>query len=292
MSIVWLIMFLVILGLWRLIERVFTLFDNRFLCLGLALLSSAFYIIAFIGLDFYVLKIVLAFTTFEPLDLGYRLFTIALIAIILMERTRWIKAREKAQIDNLTLQAENIETTFKLLREQVNPEFLFHCLTTLQTMAKTDDPQAEDYLLKLADVYRQTLKKDKNVVDLREELSLLQTYMYLMRYGRESAVFFEINVSEASLNYKLPVFALQLLGDNCIKHNEFSDSQPLHIYVFQKDPLSITMENNYQQRVIPKSYGIDIEHLEMRYAIEGIENAVLIDKGQFTYSITLKLFNG
>jgi sensor histidine kinase YesM len=286
----WIIMFFVILGLWYLIEWLLKFYEYKLVRWGSVLLGCILYIVFFTGLDFYVLHQVMSFTGFQPLDFGFRMFITAIFATILIERVRWSAAQEKAKIDNLTLQAENIEAKFKLLREQINPEFLFYALTTLRTMVRSNDPQTEDYILKLAEVYRQTLKKGKNVVTLREELDLLRTYMFLMRYGREASIAFEVEVSDASLDYQLPIFALQLLGDNCIKHNVFSKQQPLYIRLFQEDPKSITMTNNYQRKAIPESFGPDMEHLEMRYALEGIENAVLIAQSDSTYSTTLKLF--
>jgi two-component system, LytTR family, sensor kinase len=281
---------LVLVGMWRLIEFLLTRSENKAVQWAYVFLGINIYSSIYLSLDYYVFHMITTFSGVSHWDLGKRLFLIGATATIFIESVKWTKAREKAQIDNLRLQSENIETKFKLLREQVNPEFLFQCLTTLQTMVRSDDPQAEGYLLKLANVYRQTLNKEKNVARLLEELALLEAYMYLMRYGREAAVSFEVEVSAASLDYQLPFFALQLLGDNCIKHNDFSDNQPLQIRVFQKDAHSITITNNYQRRTEPKSFGMDIEHLEMRYAMEGIDDAVLIEKGDTTYSTTLKLF--
>jgi hypothetical protein len=284
------IYFLMLVGMWRLIEWLLTLSENKGMQWGYVLLGINIYSATYLSLDYYVFHLVTTFSGLSPWDLGKSLFLIGVIATIFIESVKWTKAREKVTIDNLTLQAENIEAKFKLLREQVNPKFLFHCLTTLQKMVKVDDPHTEGYILKLADVYRQTLQTDRNVVSLREELALLQSYMFLMRYGREAAISFEIDVSDASLKAHLPVFALQLLGDNCIKHNVFSESHPLHIRLFQKDGQSITMTNNYQRKEIPDSFGVDIEHLEMRYALEGVENAILIEKTESTYSTTIKLF--
>jgi two-component system, LytTR family, sensor kinase len=191
----------------------------------------------------------------------------------------------------LTLQAENIEAQFNLLIQKVNPDFLFHSLTTLQMMVKSDDPKAEEYILKLADVYRQTLKKERSAVSLEEELAFLQSYLFLMRYGQEKAITFDVQVSDASLGYQLPVFSLQLLGENCIKHNVFSETQPLHIQLFQKDPKSITIANNYQPKGVPtESFGVGIENLKMRYVLLGIEDAVTIEQNETTYATTIKLF--
>jgi two-component system, LytTR family, sensor kinase len=282
--------FFMLVGMWRLIEWLLTRSENKLVQWGYVLLGINMYNAAYLNLDYYFFHLVTTFSGLGPWDLSKSLFLIGVVATIFIESVKWSRAREKAQIENLTLQGENIEAKFKLLREQVNPEFLFQCLTTLQTMVRLDDPQTEGYILKLADVYRQTLNKEKNIVSLQEELALLQSYMFLMRYGREAAISYEVNVSNASLDYLLPVFALQLLGDNCIKHNDFSESRPLHIRVFQKDLHSITITNNYQRKAIPESFGIDIEHLEMRYALEGIEDAVFIEKEETTYSTTIKLF--
>ncbi len=288
----WATHFVYILGLWRLIEWLLTRTEkhNKWTQWGSVVLGASLYSFVFMSLDYYVLHLIMAFSGFSPTEMVIKCFFTTAIAIIYIESIRWSKAQEKALIDNLKLQAENIEAKFQLLREQVNPEFLFYCLGNLRKMFQANDPNTEGYVLKLADVYRQTLNKDKNIVSLKEELSLLQNYMFLMRHGRETSIFFDVSVSEASLKSHLPIFALQLLGDNCVKHNAFSEEKPLHIRVFQKDPLSITIENNYQRNEIPKSFGVEIERLEMRYALEGIDNAVLIEKKDTTYSTTLKLF--
>jgi hypothetical protein len=289
---VWIVYSVFLLGLWRLIEWLLNRTENKHKLVqwSCVLLGASVYCFACMSLDYSILHLVMAFSGFSPMDMVIKCFVIIATATIYIESVKWSKAREKAKIDNLKLQAENIEAKFQSLREQVNPEFLFYCLSNLRKMFQSNDPNTEGYVLKLADVYRQTLNKDKNIVSLKEELDLLKNYMFLMRYGREKAISFEVAVSEASLKKHLPIFALQVLGDNCVKHNVFSESQPLHIRIFQRDPLSITITNNYQRNEIPKSFGIDIEHLEMRYALEGIDNPILIEKGTTTYSTTLKLF--
>jgi two-component system, LytTR family, sensor kinase len=280
--------FVVVVGMWRLIEWLLTRSDNKVMQWAYVLLGVNMYNGVYLSLDYYVFHGITTYSGLSPWDIGRNMFVIGVSATIFIESGKWTRAREKAKIDNLRLQAENIESKFKLLSEQVNPEFLFQCLTTLQTMSRSDAPQTEEYILKLADVYRQILKKQKDVVSLREELAFLQSYMFLMRYGREAALFFETDVFDESLGYQLPIFSLQSLADNCIKHHVFSESNPLYIHVFQEDAHSITMANNYPQKTGPLS--INMENLEMRYTREGIENGVLVEKNESTYSTTLKLF--
>jgi len=276
-------------GLWFLIEWLLIHFEHKYKLVKwlMALLGVCIYLFAYICLDYYVLHFITNILGFTIWQFPKRIFVSVIMAFIFIESLRWTKEREKAQIENLKLQAENIETKFQLLKEQVNPEFLFHCLNTLQTMVRADDPKTEDYILKLANVYRQILKKNINNISVKEEIELLKSYMFLICYGREEVIYFEMNISEASFDRQLPIFALQLLVDKCIKHNEYSANHPLCILFFQNDSNSITMTHNYQPKdnIAP----IDIEKLEIRYALEGIENGVIIKKDTSTYSITLML---
>jgi two-component system, LytTR family, sensor kinase len=281
--------FLLYFGMWHLIEWLLTRSDNKVVQWAYVLLGISIYSVVYLSLDYYVFHTVTTHSGLSPWDLGRNMFLIGIVATIFIESVNWGRAREKAKIDNLRLQAENIESKFNLLREQVNPDFLFQCLTTLRMMSLSEEEQTEEYILKLADVYRQVLKKQKNVVSLREEITFLQSYMFLMRYGREKALFFETDVFDESLGYQLPVFALQSLADNCIKHNVFSESNPLYIHVFQDDAHSITIANNYPQKIAPLS--INVAHLDICYTREGIENGVFVEQNESTYSTTLKLFN-
>ena len=286
----WILFFLILVVLWRLIEWLLTRSKNKWVQWAYVLLGIVMYSLSISSLDFYVLHRLMNFTGANPWSFTISLLLLAAVETIFIVSMKWARAREKAEIENLRLQTENIEAKFQLVKQKINPDFLFHCLTTLQTMVRSDNPQSEEYILKLANVYRQTLKTQKNNNRLSDELALLQTYMFLMRSGREKRISFEVVVSDASLNYQLPVFALQLLGDNCIKDNEFSESHPLHIRIFQKDAHSITLSHNAQPKAVQESLDIDIAHLEMCYAMEGIENGVCIEHEPTTYSTTLKLF--
>jgi two-component system, LytTR family, sensor kinase len=281
---------LLIFGLWRVNEKLLSISDNLLVKWGSLVLGSSLYILVIIGLDYYVFHILVPFLGLSLKSFFANGFMLTFISVFVIEGIKWTNEREQSSIENLTLQAENMEAQFNLLVQQVNPDFLFHSLNTLQTMVKSDDPKAEEYILKLADVYRQTLKKGRNNASLEEELDFLQSYLFLMRYGQEAAITLDVNISEAALDYDLPVFSLQLLVENCIKHNAFSPIQPLHIKIFQKDTKSITVSNNYQPKASStESSGVGIENLKLRYALVGVDDAVYVEQNETTYSTTIKL---
>jgi two-component system, LytTR family, sensor kinase len=112
-----------------------------------------------------------------------------------------------------------------------------------------------------------------------------------MTLRQEEAIFMDVQVSDEALAYHLPAFSLQLLAENCIKHNIVSGAKPLHIRLYQKDTKSLTISNNYQPKAMKnESFGIGIGNLKKRYALEGIVEGVRIEQTETTYSTTIKLF--
>ena len=248
-----LLYFVLLVGMWHLIENILKRFDmQRWRWLYL-LLGVNLYVLAIIFLDVRVFHVLMNFTGFKLGDLYFGLLLNAFVATIFIESSNWTRKREKAQIEALTLQSENIEAMFKGLKEQINPDFLFYSLQNLQTIARAKDPNMEAYILKLANVYRYFLQKDKNIHGLREELALLESYMFLIRYGREAAIAFDVQISDALLNRKIPVFALQYLVDSYIKHCHFSENQVLCIAIFEKDTHHICITHNCAQKITPNT---------------------------------------
>jgi two-component system, LytTR family, sensor kinase len=212
------------------------------------------------------------------------------IFIALLESFKSFNERSRFNADNISLQNENTKAQFNQLLQQINPHFLFNSLTTLQAMMWSKDARTEEFIIKLKDVYQQTLRKEKGIVTLKEELDFFNAYMYLMRLRQEEAIFLETQVSDAALAYHLPTFTLQLLAENCIKHNIVSKEQPLYIRLYQKDPKSLTVSNNYQPKEVKvESFGIGLDNLKKRYALAGIEQGVEIKQDDVLYEITIKL---
>jgi two-component system, LytTR family, sensor kinase len=213
------------------------------------------------------------------------------ILIAFVESIKLAAERKRINIDNKILENENAKAQFNLLLQQINPHFLFNCFTVLQAMVRTKDERTDSFITKLKEVYQRSLDTEKGTVTLKEELAFFNAFMYLMTLRQENAIFIEIQVSDEALAYQLPAFSLQLLAENCVKHNIASESKPLTIRLHQKDAHSLTLENNYQPRTQrSESFGIGIKNLKKRYSLEGIVQGVQIEKTATVYSTTIKLF--
>jgi two-component system LytT family sensor kinase len=117
------------------------------------------------------------------------------------------------------LMQKNFEANLTALRSQINPHFLFNTLNTISALIHDDPDDAEVAVEKLAFIFRYTLKNsDKATVTLKEELSLVRTYLDIekIRFGDRLQLQFEIE--ESLLEVSLPAFVIQTVVENCIKH--------------------------------------------------------------------------
>lgn len=162
--------------------------------------------------------------------------------------------------------ADNLGSQYELLRQQVNPHFLFNSLNTLKYMAESGDSHTVDFILKLSNFYRFTLDSRKmDLIQLSEELEILNTYMFLLKARFEDGIDLSVTIDPAHYQSLLPPFTLQLLVENCIKHNIVSLDRPLHIRLYSEDEF-ILIENQVQLKITPESStGMGLENINQRY---------------------------
>jgi sensor histidine kinase YesM len=221
-----------------------------------------------------------------------RIILPAILFIAIQQSFRAIQQRQLLLTENLKLKSETYKAELDNLRNQINPHFLFNSLTTLQTLIRQNPTAAEEYLIKLSDFYRRTLLSTKtNKVTLKEELDFINSYVFLLESRFENGLKINIQTNKKSHQYNVPIFALQLLIENCIKHNIISDEKPLSVSILQKDEMNITVENIMQPKLKKeKSTQTGLLNLSKRYELLGIKDGLIITQNEKQFSVTLKLF--
>ena len=96
---------------------------------------------------------------------------------------------------------------------------------------------------------------------------------------------------DTSLNGRsLPSFALQLLVENCIKHNVISLQRPLTIRIFHEDDQSVSVSNNLQpKKAALSSNGVGLENLKSRYALMGVDDGLAIQQTAQAFTVSVRL---
>ena len=202
------------------------------------------------------------------------------------------KSRKMA-VENETLVAENMITRYEVLKNQLNPHFLFNSLNTLQSLIEIDKEKAMDYVQELSKVLRYSLQ-NQEVVTLEEEIRLANSYCKLMEIRYGDNLKFDFNIDEYMMSYQIIPLSLQVLIENAIKHNVISDKQPLTIYVFNSTMEdSIVVLNTIQPKLDKSSgNGIGLANLSERYRLKWNTDIIVHeDSDEFAVEIKLKKSN-
>jgi PAS domain S-box-containing protein len=175
----------------------------------------------------------------------------------------------QANTQLLKLQKENLQSQFEVLKQQVNPHFLFNSLNVLTSLIKVDPDLAEVFTERLSIVYRNVLEnKDKDLVSLGSEMDFIKAYVFLLDIRFSNKVFVNINIDEKDYDSYVVPLALQLLIENAIKHNTFSKINPLTIELFVDESKYLNITNNLQSRKTQMmSTGIGLVNISKRYLL-------------------------
>ena len=173
--------------------------------------------------------------------------------------------------ENKVTQQKIIATTanaqFESLKNQIDPHFLFNSLNVLSSLIEENPENAQKFTTSLSKIYRYVLEqKDKELVAVEEELAFAKIYMQLLAMRFENSITYELpeNYNEDA---KVVPLSLQLLLENCIKHNVVSSSKPLHIKISIQDN-QLVIENNWQKKeVLSDGKGVGLQNIVNRYAL-------------------------
>lgn len=217
---------------------------------------------------------------------------ICLINIILYAVRSKVENQE-VQLQNQMLKTENIRAQYEILKQQISPHFLFNSLSTLHSMIRLNNPNSERYVIKLSEMYRQLLvKRNVDYMSLKEELAFVNDYIFMLNARFGEMLNIEIQIPEKMLSAMLPTFSIQLLLENCMKHNIIAKDKPLYIKIYSSQPAAITVENNRQSKIstVGKS-GYGLENLNQRYELLGYSEGVIVSADEETFKVTIKLLD-
>lgn len=176
---------------------------------------------------------------------------------------------ESEKLKKEQLERARAEAELEALKNQIDPHFIFNSLNALSHLIEKDPVKAKRFNDNMADVYRYILQnKARELVLLHEEMEFLNDFFSLLKIRFEEAMQLQINIDPAVYDhYLIPPISLQILVENAIKHNEFSDAVPLVITIdMQNDELII--HNQVRKKILRKaSSRIGLQNLGERYKL-------------------------
>ncbi len=236
----------------------------------------------------YLYKNVFGLNVGDTTTFQYSTLIITFIISLFMHGRGFLRSWKLAEIEAEKAKQESIKANYESLKNQVNPHFLFNSLNALTGLVYEDQDKAAKFIKQLSEVYRYVLdSRNKEAVSLDEELSFLDSYLFLqqIRFGDKLKIENELKPMKGNI----PPLALQMLVENAIKHNEVSQEQPL-IVRLHTDGSHLFVSNNVQlkSKLISDSVGVGLDNIKKRY--EFLSNRpVVIEKDEKTFVVRLPI---
>ena len=206
---------------------------------------------------------------------------IILIAVIFIthvyETVFLVKETENEMIRNEQLERTKAEAELEALKNQIDPHFIFNSLNTLSHLIEAKPGKAKLFNDNLAEVYRYILQnKARDLVLLKEEMIFLENYFSLLKIRFDKAVELKVMINDRDMDhYLIPPISLQILVENAIKHNEFSETMPLNIGIELIND-EIIIHNRVRKKNLRKpSSRIGLQNLQERYRLTTSKEVII-----------------
>lgn len=210
-----------------------------------------------------------------------------LIIFVLLDLIYTKEHQIRLTSENAALKFNNLEAKYSLLKEQINPHFLFNALNISKSLIRTRPKDAEKYIIQLSDFLRLSLNNQEKSISLKKELTHCNQYISLQKVRFGAALNFSINIDDSYLNNHIPFFTLITLVENAIKHNSFTEEVPLNIFMaIQNDFLVVKNNLNIKQVAKPSKKGL--ANLNQRSTMLSHNEIIVENDGQY-FTVKVKL---
>ena len=149
------------------------------------------------------------------------------------------------------LQHKAKELEMQALRAQMNPHFIFNCLSSINRfILKNESEPASDYLTKFSRLIRMVLNNSKReLISLDDELEMLQLYLEMERMRFKYSFDYKISFKNETdfENVFIPPLLLQPFAENAIWHGLMNKEGPGHLTVLlskEDSKLTCIIEDN------------------------------------------------
>lgn len=133
--------------------------------------------------------------------------------------------------DNYERQLKIKTSEMNLLQEQINPHFLYNALAVVSSLSiREGGKQTVQSIRYLADFYRASLSKGRQVITVEEELSILENYMKIQKLRFSDTLEITYDIDPDIQQCQIIKLILQPLVENAIHHGRCED-KVLHIQV-------------------------------------------------------------
>lgn len=124
-----------------------------------------------------------------------------------------------------------MDMRYRMLRQQINPHFLYNTLDTIGWKAAQDGDEEIPAIVKALSRMLRGAIKGGDMVTVADELRFVGDYIQIQKIRFEDRLNVEVDVPERFHRCRIPHLTLQPIVENCIVHNLDKMSEPLEIRI-------------------------------------------------------------
>ena len=117
------------------------------------------------------------------------------------------------------------------LRSQLNPHFLFNALHTVVQLIPRDPDRAAQATEQIAGLLRGAIDEDRDLVSVSEEWAFVDRYLDIERIRFGDRLRVHTTMAEGVRDALIPVFAMQTLVENAVRHAAAPRVEPTDITI-------------------------------------------------------------
>jgi len=207
--------------------------------------------------------------------LAYQILDVSplyLVVIFIVYTKLYFKSAQQEQIKNAQLEVELQKTRMDVLRNQLQPHFLFNTLNLISSTMYRDVDKADSIVARLGDLLRYSLATEqKPFVALKEEIQVMTSYLEIakLRFGDRLTTI--INIAPETNDIMIPAMLQQPLLENSVKYGIEPSDDKGEISLttsLEKSELIILITNPWHQpRAQQESFGIGLSNTKNRLAL-------------------------
>ena len=193
------------------------------------------------------------------------IFFFYVMALLLKLLQKW-NNHEKYKTE---LEKEKILIELKLLKQQINPHFLFNSLNNIYSLSISKSDQVTTAILKLSSILRYFLYENvDSVIYLKDEINIINDYIELQKFRINDKVTLSYNVVGDIDYYKIEPFIILPLIENTFKFgtDNVNESFIDIAIIVMHNKLGLRIKNKvvYKPQSKDQNSGIGIKNIKRR----------------------------
>ena len=258
-------------------------------------LFVAFMVSGFVGhLFFFVFNLYDANTSVADIPKifvrGFYALLHASIAIAIKLIKMWYENEKRVS----EMEKSKLESELKMLRDQVNPHFMFNTLNNLYGLIGKNPIQAQESVLRLSRIMHHMLyESNHNRILMRQEIRCIRDYIELEKLRYPENLSISLNLQDQVQDLSIVPLTIFPFVENSFKHgaSEMIEEAWINIdFSTFKNSFVFKIENGKGPKVSFESSGIGLNNVRRRLElIYGDDHSLNIIDGTETFLVVLKI---